>query len=63
MNIPIAIIVGFCAGVVAVLLIWSRAADSNDIETARREDSAYLRGYHRGLTGKAPQLSNIHTNP
>lgn len=56
MSLPIASLIGFAVGAIAVLILWSRSADRNADAQARRADAEYMRGYHRGASGKAPQL-------
>ena len=59
MTIPIAILVGIAIGSIAVLVLWSRSADSKAIEAAKQEDAAYMLGYYRGKSGKEPQRLNL----
>jgi len=50
---------GFALGVVAVVLLWSRHADTKAEEAVHNEDAAYLRGWNRGISGKNPELKSL----
>ena len=56
MNPSLAFIIGSGVTLIAWAIHTCIRLDNNAVDQARREDAAYMRGYHRGMTGKAPQL-------